>query len=332
MAEPKNNKEKLTYLLKVGEIEEATIEHLAKAIRLNSLLHMTHVTEESLKDAFKEDVFGSMEAETILTLKAWIDYVRSTNNNQIPTPWVETFTAEKFFDFASDRPDKTDQVTPDVVTSGASTVKHTVTLGNPKMSDYPTFSGKMEDWYQFKDQFEGTAQGQGLGWVLEEHTEKSDTLRDDTFKANSAFIYSVLKRNCAKGNAAVKIRKFANEANGYEAWRNLKNYYESHGSIDQYVADCTNEIYKLKLEWNSQAGFERYVSEFETLCLRLEEAKNPLTEIQKKTRFLSGINDKDYNEIIAICHHDDSLDFEATVRKVRSEAKAKGKLRGNKPT
>jgi hypothetical protein len=116
------------------------------------------------------------------------------------------------------------------------------------------------------------------------------------------------------------------------AWKNLREYYESHGSIDQYVADCTNELYKIKLDWNSQSGFERYVSDFETICLRLEEAKNPLTEIQKKMRFLSGIHDKDYNEIVTICRHDDKLDFEATVRKDRSEAKAKGKLKANKQT
>jgi hypothetical protein len=77
------------------------------------------------------------------------------------------------------------------------------------MSDYPQFSGKMEDWYQFKDQFEGTAQGQGLGWILASHKEGSDIFNDTNFKAHSAFVYSVLKRNCAKGTAAVKVRKFA---------------------------------------------------------------------------------------------------------------------------
>ncbi len=205
-------------------------------------------------------------------------------------------------------------------------------MSNPKMSDYPLFSGRMEDWYLFKDQFEGTAQGQGLGWVLRDHAKDSDTLDDPVFKANSAFLYSVLKRNCAKGTAAVKVRKFSEDSDGYGAWKNLKEYYESHGSVEQFVADCTTELYKLKLDWNSQAGFERYVSDFETICLRLEETKNPLTEIQKKTRFLAGIQDKDYNEIVTICRHDEKLDFEATVRKVRSEAKAKGKLKNNKPT
>ena len=39
------------------------------------------------------------------------------------------------------------------------------------MSDYPYFTGKMDDWYEFKDQFEGTAQGQGMGWILKEYKE-----------------------------------------------------------------------------------------------------------------------------------------------------------------
>jgi hypothetical protein len=55
-----------------------------------------------------------------------------------------------------------------------------------------------------------------------------------------------------------------------------------------------------------------------------------LADIQKKTRFIEGILDKDYNAVTAICRHDTGVDFEETVRRVRTEAKSKGKLKVNK--
>ena len=85
------------------------------------------------------------------------------------------------------------------------------------MSDYPSFSGKMDEWYQFKDQFEGTAQGQGMGHVLMKYKENDPIYDDEVFIGQSAFIYSVLKRNCDKGTSAVKVRKFTDTNDGNRA-------------------------------------------------------------------------------------------------------------------
>ena len=39
----------------------------------------------------------------------------------------------------------------------------------------------------------------------------------------------------------------------------------------------------LKLEYNSYGGMDKYISQFEELCDKLEESKQDLTDEQKKT-------------------------------------------------
>ena len=332
MEEPKNNKERLDDLLKIGDLDEEAVKHVKMTMRLSSLLHLFSMNENILyKNAIKEEVFGLADAVTILSLKAWLVHTRKESGGKLPSKWLKEMTQEHFEEFVMSRVDEEDKATTS--TAGQTTTDTKVTgTSSPRMSDYPYFSGKMDDWYEFKDQFEGTAQGQGMGIVLQDYKDDDPVLDDEAFKKHSAFIYSVLKRNCAKGTAAVKVRKFSEDNDGHRAWVAMKQYYESHGSVEQYVADCMTELAKLKLDYNSHMGFEKYVSDFETLCLRLEEAKDPLSDIQKKTRFLAGFNDRDYNEIVTICRHAKDMSFDETVREVRSEAKAKGKLKNNKPT
>jgi hypothetical protein len=333
MEEPKSNRDKLDYLLTIGELDEEAIKHVKASLRLSSLLHLFSMSEETLfKSAIKEGVFGIADAVAVLSLKAWVMHSRSQHGGKLPSKWLEEMTQEHYEEFIMLRADQDEKaVTSMDKSTFTDEIEQPRSMGisSPRMSDYPTFSGKMDDWYEFKDQFEGTAQGQGMGLVVQEQKD-TDILDSASFKKHSTFIYSVLKWNCAKGTAAVKIRKFSDSNDGYRAWIAMKQYYESHGSVEQYVSDCMTELSKLKLDYNTHSGYEKYVSDFETLCLRLDEAKDPLSDVQKKVRFLSGINDRDYNEIVTLCRHAKNMDFDETVREVRSEAKAKGKLKMNK--
>jgi hypothetical protein len=222
MEEPKSNKEKLDYLLNIGDLDEEAIKHIKASLRLRSLLHLFGTSEEMLlKSAIKEGTFGMADTVTVLTLKAWVLHSRSEHGGKLPSKWLEEMTKEHYEEFIMSR---ADQDAKAVLSTSEPTIikeeiKQTSSIGisSPRMSDYPVFSGKMDEWYEFKDQFEGTAQGQGMGLVLQEHKEKDSIFADATFKKHSTFIYSVLKRNCAKGTAAVKIRKFSDSNDGHQA-------------------------------------------------------------------------------------------------------------------
>jgi hypothetical protein len=189
MTEPTSNKDKLLYLLKVEELDDKAIEQVTKIIRLLTLLHLGMVTEESFKEAFKEDVFGKGDISTIMTLKAWIEYLKKENDGKLPMVWVNEVMNEKLFNFAVNQPDKTPKATKSEIHTPTNRII-TPTMSNPKMADYPQFSGRMKDWYKFKYQFEGTAQGQSLVWVLVSHADNIATLKDDTF--SGAFCLYIL--------------------------------------------------------------------------------------------------------------------------------------------
>ena len=55
MEEPKNNKERLDYLLKIGDLDEEAVKHVKTTMRLSSLLHLFSMNENILyKNAIKE--------------------------------------------------------------------------------------------------------------------------------------------------------------------------------------------------------------------------------------------------------------------------------------
>ena len=109
MSDNMSNKERLSHLLKVGEMDDATIAYITKAVRLTSLLHLGTITEDALTKA-TTDGFGPGDISTILSLKAWVEYYKSTHDGNLPTVWTEEFTSEKFLDFVLTRPDKKSSV------------------------------------------------------------------------------------------------------------------------------------------------------------------------------------------------------------------------------
>jgi len=91
------------------------------------------------------------------------------------------------------------------------------------------------------------------------------------------------------------------------------------------------ELDALQLNYHSYGGFDTYTDNFTTLCLRLEDAKAGLSDIMKKTKFISQIHDRDYGPILSRARTTPEWNFEKTVAMIRSEAKAMGKLKKNNP-
>ena len=55
-----------------------------------------------------------------------------------------------------------------------------------------------------------------------------------------------------------------------------------------------------------------------------------MSDIMKKTRFLNSIKDTDYKPSKVICRADEKNDFETTIIKIPTEAKAMGKLKSKR--
>jgi hypothetical protein len=87
------------------------------------------------------------------------------------------------------------------------------------------------------------------------------------------------------------------------------------------------QLLELQLQYNSYGGMEKYTSEFEKYVQELEDIA-PLSEMMKKTLFLEGIKDNDYNAKKDVCS---LLTYEKCVQEMRNKAIELKKLSKPKP-
>lgn len=232
-----------------------------------------------------------------------------------------SFTLEEFEAFIPEDP-KSNQ-------KGGATVSGTPThnTGRPisvKISDYPTFSGKSQDFNQFYEKFTATAELQGIGYLLKPDTDHDNKfLNDPKYKADCAMLYSILKHTCASGHALPKVKALKDTQDGYAVFQTLYNSYYAYGNTEQYASSCLEKLLALKL--HATSGMDAYLSKHENLVLELQGI-NPLTENQKKTILLNGIEDPLYETVKDIAKVN-QLDYEATMielRRVANEKKMAG--------
>ena len=60
-------------------------------------------------------------------------------------------------------------------------------------------------------------------------------------------------------------------------------------TFQEYAKSCLQQLLRLTLTSNSIQEADTYISKFEDLALKLEETKQPISDLQKTTYFLNGI-------------------------------------------
>lgn len=78
------------------------------------------------------------------------------------------------------------------------------------------------------------------------------------------------------------------------------------------------KLVNLKLDPHSIGGADKYISKYEDLLLKLEEAGDLLSDSQKTTMFLDGIYDRNYDAHKTLCTAED-YDFDKCICELRNE-------------
>ena len=81
----------------------------------------------------------------------------------------------------------------------------------------------------------------------------------------------------------------------------MKSYYDIDGYKDIYGKDQLIYIMSLGLYYNSPGGFDKCLSQFEEICNKMEACDQGLTGSHKRTFFLEGIKDYEFEIIKDIC-------------------------------
>ena len=246
------------------------------------------------------------EMMAFLRSQRWCKQYRNLSmGNRLPQDWKQEFNADSFYmDFPDENStafglDLEDKSKSDL-TSKTSKTLDTYENFRVKLSDYLTFSGKGQEWYNFMVVFEATCDAAGFDSDLltldpAEEADHMDKQEDDPeYDLMVQKLYKILKIVTTKGTAKVKVRKFEQKKDGVLAYAYLRSYYDLDGDKELYGQAKLEDILELKLFYNSIGAFEKYESTFEDLCEKLESCDQGLTESQKHTFFLNGIKDDDY--------------------------------------
>ena len=131
---------------------------------------------------------------------------------------------------------------------------------------YPKFSGKQSDWPKFYKGFTSLANIEGWGSLLDTTSGLKITPDSKLSKQNN-LLYSVLRWCCRGGLALPKVKEFDNTKDGHTAWCRLYNHYYGGGNLQHYMKTMWDQLLHLELTLNSVGGAEKYISNFEDLCL-----------------------------------------------------------------
>ena len=197
------------------------------------------------------------------------------------------------------------------------------------MTEFPEFTGRHQDWKAFKRGVKAIMELHGLGHLL---TIKSDsdvechklTMKvDDDYKVKVKQFHSVLSLRLAKGSASTWISKYEDEMDGVLAWRDLSKYYSHGGNKEILITNIVNELTSLQLRHDSNGGFQKYLVNFEDKIRDLSQLDFDIPDPLKKTYFLNGIVDRDYDTTKDMC---EKLTYKETIDTIRSKAIKLGKV------
>ena len=171
-----------------------------------------------------------------------------------------------------------------------------------KLSDFPSFNGKMVNWATFHMEFTSVARIYKMGKLLTTDTlHQNKFATDQDYKDKCETLFHLLNKSCAHGDAHSKVKKHEVTMDRYLAWQDLVNFYFTKGNVDAYVTTNIAKIVKLQLEFNTAGGMEHYIVKFKEYVTNLEEVGQPISNLLKHMFFLNGIKDPYYKPVMTVC-------------------------------
>jgi hypothetical protein len=308
-------------LIDVLEVSDKMADVLINTLKYDTIKKLCRATERTLQSHVEEKLITAQEIDLLNVFRRWYSERRKKSMSD-PTSleeWKNSLTA--------DNVDESEySYIPEKVSSPAETSKtDTFDQISVKIIDFPLFSGKTEHWNIFKQTFEATCDlspYDGLLHVTDvnEHLKRREV--DPPYDRIVRGFYSILQRCTACGYAISKVTCHRDTKDGVLVWNNLKKYYDNEGDDVSYGTKVLQELIHLKLEPSTPGDMDRYVSMHQQLVQSLVNAHQPLSELQKKTIFLDGIQDEEYTAKKDLCSR---FSYDETVLEMRYKAVQIGK-------
>ena len=240
--------------LDTSEIENVIV---TQKIKLSALIES--ITEGHIKGMSNISYGGQL---SILRLQRWCQWYHTLNGGKLQY-WLTEFTGEAFFD---DFQDNEQEQSTDIKSHRSANITKTTTDAyinfRVKLSEFPTFTGKSNNWYNFNIDFDVVADVAVLGELFEfDPSEQLDHLeiRDENEKyyLRVKKLYKIFKKVTARGSANTNIQAHESMKDGVLAYADIKYYYDLDGEKNIYGKTQLIDILSLELHYNSPGGFDK---------------------------------------------------------------------------
>jgi hypothetical protein len=247
-------KDIVTYVLKVIGIDEETTKTIIETLKLNTVAKLRGANSEYLESLCEKEKLAFGDITALQNFKLWM-----SNTSNIPGSldgWKEEFTDESYETYGCDiegevprKEENVEEVSVDDLRMVERQGKSTTSTVSVKIADYPDFNGKNNEWYTYKEMHEATAKLAGYSELLfvsddlgnvDAHIARRG--KDKDYDAKVRYMYAILLRKTAKGQALSKVKMYRETEDGALAWLYLKKYYDK-----RETRRCTVRTYSRKL-------------------------------------------------------------------------------------
>ena len=314
---PKVSQETIIRLYDAVGLSEEESEYLVKKGYRSAISVLTGHSNDRLYKLEGEDLPEGC-VQLLVRLAQYLQWKQETEGNlsnlTADAEFFETFIPEKVLN----KPAHNQQAANSP--AGNATTKMTSSNVSIRLSDYPRFSGRQQDWTKFNERFKAVIGLAGLKELLKDqpdHEERLNKDKDDASK--NVLLHAILMHCTSDGLALHQVKKFESTADGHSAYRRLYEYYQGRGNKQQYSNALLTSIMSLSLTSNSHGGMDTYLNKFEEKAQELAFHGDPLSEAQKTTMLLNGVKDRQYTALKTMCRSQ-NFDYEKTVLELRREA------------
>ena len=152
------------------------------------------------------------------------------------------------------------------------------------IKSYAKFNGQLKTYFRTIRQWKSQARVDGVSRVFEETTIIPALETEDfrLWEKQQAFVMSVLNSSITQGQAHTILRRYADEGNAHQVLLDIYHHYTADGNISTLRTDFHRAIAQMQLTTKTPGGATKFLQEFQSMYLDLEEAtKVPIVEEEK---------------------------------------------------
>jgi hypothetical protein len=310
----------LKYLLEECDLDPVTVTAVIDRAKVGSVLTFMTLSPTRLETLVTENGIPLGDASTLTEIKDWVSNYYEVHGSLPDTldEWKGEFTSYTFTEyiFKGTRQEQSDDESSNQGEDEAHlSARRKVSV---KVTDFPDFNGRVGAYHPWVSKFAATASLAGYSSILEvDDMAVHDRMiaTDPEYAQMNQEVYDILQSKTADGTAATKVTKWKEQKDGARAFDELSKVYDKGGDRKTFASKCLKNLIALEYRWGQAGGVDQYINEFTEILQELDGLET-LSDQLKKTIFLRGIVDKDFDTTKELCK---DLTFDLAVLRISEQ-------------